>query len=97
MSEFVVSGMRYDFPKLRYNLGFGKYAYSIPETTIKFAKVLRYYERSHVSDLYYTVVAMMSLGSFAAVALGLVALKVLIKGIRVQLKACFLPWKCRRN
>ena len=26
MPKFVVSGMRYDFPKLRDYLGFGKYA-----------------------------------------------------------------------
>jgi len=26
MPEFVVSGMRHDFPKLPYSLGFGKYA-----------------------------------------------------------------------
>ena len=26
MSKFIVSGMRYDFPKLRYYLGFGKSA-----------------------------------------------------------------------
>ena len=37
---FVVSGMRYDFPKLRYYWVSGNPLRYIPETNIKLAKVL---------------------------------------------------------